>query len=212
MDSCFSSDINRPQKLYHCDESEPLVVCDVAGSLDVSVMRLALLCAALAFVSATLAACDDLSSSHVLEVHCVRNTGFDDDKLCMRPERAGAELEIRVNANTQKVQILVVKMDIANWGKKDYILESCSVVDSKNWKCGETIGEPKGPFYMVRDYGMVRGQFYTSLTGGGGPDFYTSSVSGLTFWALHYGFITWPDALKVIGYPAALVAQLGKQE
>jgi hypothetical protein len=172
-------------------------------------MRLSLWCAGLAIVSATLAGCDDLSSSHVLEVHCVENTGFDADKLCTEPARLGAELEIRVNANAQKVQVSIVKND-GNWWKKDFILDNCSVVDTRNWKCNETLGKP--PFQMVEDYGMVRGQFYKSLTGGAGPDYYTSSVSGLAFWALRARLIGWRDALMAVGYSAPVVAQLGKQE
>jgi hypothetical protein len=141
----------------------------------------------------------------------VRNTGFDADKLCTNPERPGAELEIRVNANSQKVQISIVKND-GDWRIKDFILDKCSVVDARNWKCDETTGNPGGPIYMVNDYGMVRGRFYMSLTGHGPPDYYSSSVSGLAFWALHYGLITWPNALSATGYPAPLVAQAGREK
>jgi hypothetical protein len=60
---------------------------------------------------------------------------------------------------------------------------------------------------MVRDYGMIRGRFYTSLTGGAPPDCYTSSISGFAFWAINYGFITW--SLSETGYAAPL-AQASK--
>jgi hypothetical protein len=173
------------------------------------------LCLWLAILSPMLVGCDDLpstSSQRVLEVRCVVNAGFDANKLCMKPERPGAELEIRVNANTQKVLISIVKND-GNWFSKDYILDMCSVVDSRNWKCTEKpIGNPGGPVYMVRDYGMVHGRFYTSLTGGAPPDYYTSSVSGLTFWELYYGLITWPDALSNTGYSPQLVAEVRKRK
>jgi hypothetical protein len=100
-----------------------------------------------------------------------------------------------VNVNRQKVQILIFEKD--GRIKGDFILDKCSVVDGRNWKCDET-GK-----LSVRDYGMVRGRFYTSSP----PDDYTSSISGLAFWALHYGLITWPTALSQTGYSDTLIAE-----
>jgi hypothetical protein len=182
------------------------------AALDGSAMRSSLLYICSALVLTNLAACDDLpdaASSRVLEIHCGQNTGFDADKLCLRPDRPGAELEVRVNANTQKVQISILKND-GNWFLKNFILDNCSVVDAGNWKCTETTGKQDGPIYMVREYGMLHQRYYTSLTGGGGADYYTSSISGFGFWALHYGVITLPTALKSAGYSASDVGALAK--
>lgn len=164
------------------------------------------ICGAIAFA---LTGCDDLTTEHVLEIHCVPDTGFNGDKLCLKPDRPGAELEIRINTNTQKVQILITKND-GNWLIKNFILDHCSVVDTRNWKCSDTTGEPSGPIYMVRDYGMIEGRFYTSLTGGGGGDYYRSSISGLTFWALHIGLIDLPTAMTRTGYSAQAMRMFGK--
>ena len=173
-------------------------------------MRLSLsfICAAIIFA---LTGCDDLATSHALEVHCVRDTGFDENKLCLKPERLGAEVEIRVNTATQKVQITIVKND-GNWFYKDYLLEHCSVVDASNWKCAnEPIGKEGTPLYMVQEYGMSHGRYYTALTGGAPPNYYTSSISGLTFWALHFGFTTAPNALTTTGYSAQALRTFGKE-
>jgi hypothetical protein len=162
---------------------------------------------AIVLFSGTLQSCDNapsLSANHILEVKCETNTGFDQDKRCLRPVRTGADLEIRINATTQKVQISIIKND-GNWWVKDSMLENCSVIDATNWKCTMPWGSPRGPVYMLREYGMVRGQYYSSLTGGGGDDYYTSGISGLTYWALHYDLITLTDALKYSGYASTVI-------
>jgi hypothetical protein len=173
-------------------------------------MRLSLwfICAAIAFA---LTGCDDSSVNRALEVRCVPNTGFDSDMLCSKPDRPGAEVAVRVNATAQTVQITIVKND-GTWGTKDYILDHCSVVDTWNWKCTETTGKPGGPFYMVREYGMLHDRYYTSLTGGGTTDYYRSSISGLTFWAFHYGIIDMKTALTKTGYSAQALSTFGKEE
>jgi hypothetical protein len=107
------------------------------------------------------------------------------------------------------VLITIVKDD-GNWwaGIKDLLLDNCSVVDEFNWKCRETNGKPEGPFYVVNDYAMVHGRYYHSLTGGGPPEFYTSSISGRTFLKLYYRFFTdAPAALRETGYPAQAVEE-----
>jgi hypothetical protein len=72
-----------------------------------------------------------------MEIHCVDGTGFDANKLCLKPDRFGAELAFRVNEKTEKVLITVVKDD-GTWGIKDLFLEHCSVVDMTNWKCTDS--------------------------------------------------------------------------
>lgn len=102
---------------------------------------------AVAFV---LVGCDDVSVRHALEIHCV--TGFDDNKLCLKPENVGSEIEVRVNVAAQRVQITILKND-GNWFIKDFILDHCAVVDAANWKCTETTGSPNELIYSVRESG-----------------------------------------------------------
>jgi hypothetical protein len=168
-------------------------------------MRLSLWCIC-AVILLALAGCDDYSNSgNVLEIKCVENTGFDDDKLCLKPNRPGAELAFRVNERTGTALITIIQND-GNWGVKDLFLEHCSVVDTTNWKCTETVGKPEGPLYAVTEYGMVHGRYYRSLTGSpigtSSPDFYTSSISGRTFLALHNNRMDMRSALTVTGYSA----------
>jgi hypothetical protein len=151
------------------------------------------ICAAILF---TLTGCDDFPVGHVLEIHCDVQTGFDDNYLCLKPNRPGAELAFRANATSQRVLITIVKND-GNWGVKDLFLDKCTVVDDQNWECRDT------PFTTV--YVMIHGHYYHSLTGGCLPEFYTSSISGLTFLALHYGFIGTSAALRATGYSAQAV-------
>jgi hypothetical protein len=168
-------------------------------------MRLLLWCICTTILFA-LAGCDDNShSGNVLEIHCAENTGFDNNKLCLKPNRPGAELAFRVNDRTEKVLITIVHND-GNWGVKDLFLEHCSVVDTMNWKCTETVGKPEGPLYSVTEYGMVHGRYYSSVTGSPvgttSPDFYTSSISGRTFLAYQNNRIDMPNALRETGYSA----------
>jgi len=155
-------------------------------------MRLSLWCICAAILFA-LTGCDDFPIGHVLEIHCDQDTEFDNDKLCLKPNRPGAELAFRVNERGQKVLMTIVKND-GNWGVKDLFLEHCSVVDETNWECSQ------GNDMM---YGMLRGRYYHKLAQGvtgTAPLNYTSSISGLTFLALHYGFIRTSAALTATGY------------
>jgi hypothetical protein len=166
-------------------------------------MRIALwfACAAIALL---LAGCGDLTAQHVFEVKCWGNSGFDADKLCLHPDRLGAELEIHANETTRAVQITIVKND-GDWWIKDLILSHCTVVDPDDWKCKDQNG------FMLNRYAMAHGRYYHSLTGGdASTDAYTSSISGLTYWTLHYGFIDVPTALAKTGYPAAALNDFGK--
>jgi hypothetical protein len=103
------------------------------------------------------------------------------------------------------VLITIIKND-GSYGVTDFILDNCSIVDETNWKCRDTNGLPKtASFYQQKDYAMIHGRYYHSLTGGGPPDFYTSSISGLTFLKLHYGFIGMSAALTATGYSAQAI-------
>jgi hypothetical protein len=126
-------------------------------------MRLSLgyICAVILFA---LTGCDVFPFDHVLEIHCDQDTEFDNNKLCLKPNRPGAELAFRVNERTQKVLITIVKNDGSYFGGKDLFLEHCSIVDDLNWKCRETNGLPESaPFYHQNDYAMIRGRYYHSL-------------------------------------------------
>jgi hypothetical protein len=159
-------------------------------------MRLSLWCICAAILFA-LPGCD-FPVGHLLEIKCEVDTGFDESKLCLHPERTGAELAFRVNETTQKVLITVIKED-GNWGIKDLLLENCSVVDSGDWKCSN--GQ-----YSV--YAMSHGRYYHSL-GGGSPDYYTSSIKGLAFLAVYYGIMNLRDALANSGYSTEALRTFG---
>jgi hypothetical protein len=168
-------------------------------------MRLSLWCICAAILFA-LTGCDVFPFDHVLEIHCDQDTEFDNNKLCLKPNRPGAELAFRVNERTQKVLITIVKNDGSYFGGKDLFLEHCSIVDDLNWKCRDTNGLPvSAPFYHQNDYAMVHGRYYHSLTGGGPPNFYTSSIKGLAFLGLYYGIINMRDALTKTGYSAQAI-------
>jgi hypothetical protein len=161
------------------------------------------ICAAILFA---LTGCDDFPIDHVLEIHCDQDTGFDNGRLCLKPNRPGAELAFRVNERTQKVLIRIIKDDGNYGGAKEFILDNCSIVDDTNWKCREANSRPEtSPYYQVKDYAMIDGRYSHSLTGGGPPNFYTSSISGLQFLALHYGFTRMSAALTATGYSAQAV-------
>jgi hypothetical protein len=153
-------------------------------------------------ISMTLAACNDIptfSTTRVVEVKCVTNTGLDQDKKCLQPERLRSELEIRVNPTTQQVHFSFLNSRGEPY-LKDFILDDCSVVDSNNWRCTRTMGERGTSIYMVSEYGMSGKRYHQSLTGNGSPEFYTSGISGLTYWAYRYGLISGTVAMKFWGY------------
>ena len=128
----------------------------------------------------------------MLEIKCADNTGLDDDNLCLKPVRPGAELAFQVNQTMQKVLMTIVKND-GNWGVKDLFLDNCTVVDDLNWRCRNGSG-------IIQEYAMVRGRYYRSLTGGVPPNFYTSGIKGVAFLDVYYGFMDLPTALTMTGY------------
>jgi hypothetical protein len=134
--------------------------------------------------------------SHVLEVACVEGSGFDDNNLCLKPDYFAGELEFRVNTTTQKVLITIVKND-GNYGD-GRILDDCSVFDASNWKCHKTVGKPEG-IHWVEENGMSHGRYYRRSLDGAN-DYYDSSISGETFWALHDHSISELTAMESTGY------------
>jgi hypothetical protein len=44
---------------------------------------------------------------------------------------------------------------------------------------------------------MMKGQFYRSYTGGDGPDFYSSGLSGWRYWAVYLGILSSGQAIKM---------------
>jgi hypothetical protein len=116
----------------------------------------------------------------VTELKCEQQP-LDQDNKCAAIKRLGADLEILVNQVTQKVQITVERND-GNWGVKSFVLDGCSVVDTRNWKCTDGT-------LIVDTYGMTKGHFYRTLIGGDSPNHYTSSVSGWRQLAVRYGLM-----------------------
>jgi hypothetical protein len=139
------------------------------------------------------------STFDVLELKCANDKGFDDDQRCVKVDRPGAELKITVNTNTQKVLISIVKTD-GNWFVKDWFLDPCSVVTAETWRCQSRSEGASPEFRYLTEYGMMHGRYYHSLTGGGSPDNYTSSISGFPYRAWQYGLISLSNALAWDGY------------
>src|SRR5262245_38654831 len=58
-----------------------------------------------------LCGCDFVpTSTRFLEVRCTAD-GFNSENLCKKPRQIGAEIEVRADPRTQKVQIVVVRND-----------------------------------------------------------------------------------------------------
>lgn len=138
-------------------------------------------------------------------MRCEPDTGLDDNYLCLKPERFGAELEFRVNATTEKVLMTIVKND-GNYFYKDYFLEGCSVVDTTNWKCTD------GPITFRTVHAMSHGHYYDLLTGGHSGDYYKSSISGETLSALRNHSISVLTAMERTGYSRKSLATFDLEE
>jgi hypothetical protein len=159
------------------------------------------LAAALSFA---LAGCDPFaagSATRVLQVKCVNDTGLDKDSRCLKPDRLSSVLEIRVNPVTRQVHISFPN-GRGEWYRRDFTLDDCKVTDAANWSCTKTTGEPGARAYMVAQYGMKDGRYYHSLTSPNAPSFYSSGISGLTYWAWHFGLISKSMAMRFWGYSA----------
>jgi hypothetical protein len=143
-----------------------------------------------------LAGCDpsNVQVTHYLEVKC--EADFDPDMKCQKALRPGAELEVRVNLTTQKVQITITKND-GSWLAKHLFLDTCSVIDGSNWKCENVIPAAIAP--ITQTYAAIRGRFYHSVTSRVPPNYYSSSISGLALWAYHWQLITFEQAFKWSG-------------
>jgi hypothetical protein len=144
--------------------------------------------------------CPSFSATRVLQIECVKDTGLDQDKRCLKPERLTSEIEIRVNEATRQVHVSFVKSR-GEWYRKDFILDDCTIKDSNNWTCKKTTGEKGTRVFLVSEYGMADKRYYHSLTGQE-PAFYASGISGLTYWAYHFGLISKSIALRLWGYSA----------
>ncbi len=155
----------------------------------------------IAALSLTLAGCNIcpwFSGTRVLQVECVKDTGLDRDKRCLKPERLTSEIEIRVNKTTRQVHVSFVNSR-GEWYRKDFILNDCAIKDAGNWSCTKTTGERGTRVFMVSEFGMADRRYYHSLTGQD-PAFYASGISGLTYWAWHFGLISKAVALRLWGY------------
>jgi hypothetical protein len=156
----------------------------------------------IAALSVALAGCDcPFSATRVVQIKCVTDTGLDQDKRCLKPERLSAEIEIRVNKATRQVHVSFLNSR-GEWFLKDFTLDDCTIADSDNWSCTRTIGARGTRAYMVSKYSMTDSRYFHSLTGDGTPAFYASGISGLTYWAWHYGLISKAIAMRLWGYSA----------
>ncbi len=158
------------------------------------------LIAALALLLAGCDMCSWLSATRVVQIACVKGTGLDKDKRCLKPERLTSEIAIRVNATTRQVHVSFVNSR-GEWFRKDFILDDCTIKDAANWSCTKSTGERGTRVYMVSQYGMADRRYYHSLTGQE-PALYASGISGLAYWAWHFGLIGKDFALRLWGYPA----------
>jgi hypothetical protein len=152
-----------------------------------------------AALSMALAGCDVcplFSATRVVQIKCEKNTGLDKDKRCVKPESLSSEIEIRVNKTTRQVHVSFPNSR-GEWFLKDFTLDDCSIKDSSNWTCTRRIGE-KG----VSEYGMSDERYYHSLAAQDSPTFYASGISGVTYWAWHFGLISKSIAMRLWGYPA----------
>jgi hypothetical protein len=65
----------------------------------------------------TLAGCDIFPFDHVLEIMCVQDTRFNNEHLCLKPDRPGAELAFRVNQTLRRCSLRLLKtMEIGGLG------------------------------------------------------------------------------------------------
>jgi hypothetical protein len=157
-----------------------------------------------AALSLALAGCNPFAASsatRVLQVKCVNNTGLDNEDRCLKPERLSSEIEIRVNPVTQQVHFSFVNSR-GEWYRRDFTLNDCKVTDADNWSCTKTTGERGTRVFMMAKYGMKDARYYHSLTSPDSPSFYSSGISGLTYWAWHFGLIGKGVAMRLWGYHA----------
>lgn len=155
----------------------------------------------IAALSLALAGCNICPSSgiRVVQIKCVKDTGLDKDNRCLKPESLSTEIEIRVNKATRQVHVSFVNSR-GEWYLKDFTLDDCSIKDANNWQCTRKIGERGTQVNMVSKYGMADERYYHSLTGPDSPSFYASGISGLTYWAWHFGLISKGIAMRLWGY------------
>ena len=151
-----------------------------------------------AALSMALAGCNvyPFSAIRIVQIKCMKDTGLDKDKRCLKPEALSSEIEIRINKTTRQVHVSFVNSR-GEWYLKDFTLDDCSIKDASNWKCAQRIGE-RG----VSEYGMADERYYHSLAGKDSPTFHASGISGLTYWAWHFGLISNSIAMRLWGYPA----------
>jgi hypothetical protein len=156
----------------------------------------------IAALSVALAGCYcPFSATRVVQIKCATDTGLDQDKRCLKPERLSAEIEIRGNKATRQVHVSFLNSR-GEWYLKDFTPDDCTIKDADNWSCTRTIGARGTRAYMISKYGMADKRYFHSLTGDDTPAFYASGISGLTYWAWHYGLISKAIAMRLWGYSA----------
>ena len=100
--------------------------------------------AALALLLAGCDMCSWLSATRVVQIECVKGTGLDKDKRCLKPERLTSEIEISVNAATRQVHVSFVNSR-GEWFRKDFILDDCTIKDAANWSCTQVHRRARHP-------------------------------------------------------------------
>lgn len=142
-----------------------------------------------------IAGCNSAPSTHVTEIKCGKS-GFSEGYKCQKIERLGAELEIKVNMHTQKVQLTIINDVPDNWLVRDVFLENCSVIDNYNWNCTDILESGPNALFKTKvetKYSMVRGRYH-SMMYNGMFGFYTSSISGIPMYLYRYGLISLESA------------------
>jgi len=157
----------------------------------------------IAALSLALAGCNlcPWSATRVVQIKCANDTGLDRDNRCLKPDRLSSEIAIRVNKATRQVHVSFVNSR-GEWYRKDFTLDNCTITDAANWSCTKTIGQRGTRAFMVSEYGMKDERYYHSLKSPDTPSFYSSGISGLTYWAWHFGLISKSIAMRLWGYSA----------
>jgi len=127
------------------------------------------------------------TTRHVIEVRC--DGPYDASYNCTKVDRAGADLELIINPSAQKVQVSVTRND-GTWFVPIAMIMHCDVIDSDNWQCTSETTER-----IKSEFAMWHGRYFYSLTGGLPPDYYKAGISGLAYWAYHFGIFDLSTAL-----------------
>lgn len=128
------------------------------------------------------------ATRHVTQIVC--KGAFDEEHNCKEVDRAGSDIELKINPAAQKVQITTTRTE----GKRVIAgssIMNCSVVDYDNWKCEGHIGSN-----LTTINAMWHGRYYSALVGGYTPDFNQSGLNGIPYWLHRYGILDFKTAVS----------------